>query len=1241
MATQQWKHHVFVSFRGEDTRHNFVCHLDKALSGKGLKTFVDNQLRTGEEINPALLQAIHDSKVAIIIFSKNYASSSWCLDELLKIIECHETHNQIVIPVFYRVDPSDVRKQNGSFEESFAKHSENPRYSNKIQKWKDALTKAANISGMGPDANREDNKLIDQIVRVILEKLKPLSPRSLEGFVGLKSKISQVKTLLATGSSDVRMLGIWGMGGIGKTTLAEAIFAEVSSQFEGHCIVKKVREAWEKGREQRLLEQLISELLEQSDVKIDTTIIGPEHVLVERLKCKRVFVVLDDVTDRSQLEYLIGNQYWFGAGSNIIITSRDEQVFKGITENIYEVEALSYIESHELFVWNALKQKEPSQDHVPLIGSFVNYARGNPLAIKVLGSYVFGDGVELWKEALKKLSKCPNKDIHNVLKLSYDGLDREEQAIFLHIACFFKGENVNEAERVFRSCGLSENIGVRRLVRKSLVTISKSDKLDMHDLLQEMGREIVRQESNDPRRRSRLWDAEEIRRVFEENEGTEAIEIQSIILNTSQIRDIVLDPNVFKRMPNLKFLRFHASCGERSKLHLTRGLHFLPSGLRYLYWDNYPLESLPTDFDAKELVVLHLPESNIKQILKEVKGAGRLKVVAQSLVEFPVISRVTDILFGKLPFGIGNKVPSSSCQFLSKVTHMDMEGCQNLKSFPSNVDFQCLEILNLTGCSNLKIFPEISTNLRKLDLGGTAIKEIHSSSIEGLSRLQELNMELCEKLESLPSNICKLQALQKLNLESCSSLKKFPEILEPMYNLRTVNLSFSAIEAIPTSIDNMKRLDCLFLASCLNLACFPESFVDFTRRLSGFLFSTRCKQQNLQNNTVRSQIEPAQWLKPLNPDNLLDLEDSECLSLHIVRRQSSACSECFNVKVRIVKKCGEGHDCKASRVSASVCYLIDLPSQPCLRSFSSFSPYYILDLSELAIAKLPKHLGYLDYLRELDLRSNIFEDIPASIKQLSLLECLLLDNCRWLRSLPQLPSSLCRLSAAHCKSLETLFTLLAFKHPIFNGETMFNFNDCLELEEKECEAMACKMLRNGPKDVYLCYPGSRITGWFRHQTTGDNIRIKLPSNWFINRRFFGFAFCVVFGYRRILMSNKYVEFECSFEDNYNPTSRFTYQTNFNLSGLPYYYLMQQHVLVWCLHDFNVWISERRQLFGLHCINMASFKFYTTDAERGKMKKCGITPLYMQDDEDDDEDLNSGDADQLMTCSRKMMRLMKI
>ncbi|KAJ8759481.1 hypothetical protein K2173_007094 [Erythroxylum novogranatense] len=1197
MATQQWKHHAFISFRGEDTRDNFVCHLYDALCRKGLDTFVDNQLRTGEEINPALLQAIHDSKVAIIIFSENYASSSWCLDELLKIIECHEskTHKQIVIPVFYGVTPSDVRRQNGRYGESFAKHIENGWYKNKIQKWKGALTQAANISGWDSGVIRGDNKLIDQIVRDVLEKLELLYPCSLEDFVGLDSKICKAKELLATGSSDVRMLGICGMGGIGKTTIAGAIFDEVSSQFVGRCFVRNVREvSQEKEGILKLLQQLILDLLEERDVKIYTENVKP--ALRERLKSKKVFVVFDDVSDRSQLETLTGNQIWFGEGSNIIVTSRDKQVFANITDNIYEVEELSDSESRRLFMRNA----HPSQDHIPLIGSFVNYARGNPLALKVLGSFVCGKGVNIWRDALKKLSKCPNPKIQNVLKLSYDGLDEEEQAIFLHIACFFKGENIDEAKRVFSSCGLSADVGVSVLVDKSLVTISEyGDMLDMHDLLQEMGRQIVRQESkDDPRGRSRLWDAEEIRHVFEENEGTEAMKTQFIILNTSQIRDdIEIDPNVFKRMLDLKVLRFYTSGLERSKLHLTERLPFLPSGLRYLHWDGYPFESLPAGFHAKQLVVLDLPNSNIKQIWEEVKG--------------------------------NIKVPPSSRQFFSKITSLDMSYCQNLKSFPNNVDLQSLEILSLWVCSNLEKFPDISTNLRKLDVVGAAIEEVHPSSIERLSKLEKLNMGACEKLERLPVNICKLQALQELNLGFCKSLKEFPEFLEPMDNLRTVNLDHSGIEAIPFSIDNMKGLKLLYMERCLNLACCPERFVNFMREIDRFTFSTACKQRkkpripNFRTRTVCEQGE--------KPCMVMDSEDVDYLLFEI------DCRATFEAKVTI-KTAAEKRVGMfvlmadvASHVSEGVSYLINLPSHPCLKFFS---PYYILDLSRNGIRELPKDLGSLYYLRKLKLQYNDFVEIPASIKQLSLLESLRLDGCRKLRSLPQLPTSLCRLSAPYCESLETL---LASKQPIVKGGNL-DFTDCIKLEEKECEFLAYELLRNRPKNVQLRYPGNRIPEWFEHQTTGDIIRIELPSERFFNHKFFGFAFCIDSGSDIMFGYKKNVEIECYFEDKYNRTIGFTYETSFWLSKSSNF-LTQQHVLVWCLPDFNVWISERRHLFGRHC--MASFKFFI-DWGGGKIKKCGITPLYVRgdvdedeyDDEDDEEDMNSGDADEVCSLAEK-------
>lgn len=147
-STGRWTYEVFLSFRGEDTRHNFTSHLYQNLFQKEINTFIDDEeLRSGEKISSSLLKAIEQSRISIVVLSQTYASSGWCLDELLKILECKETKGQIVLPVFYKVDPSDVRHQKNSFETSLAKHEERFKNDIKVQRWKAALTQVANLSG--------------------------------------------------------------------------------------------------------------------------------------------------------------------------------------------------------------------------------------------------------------------------------------------------------------------------------------------------------------------------------------------------------------------------------------------------------------------------------------------------------------------------------------------------------------------------------------------------------------------------------------------------------------------------------------------------------------------------------------------------------------------------------------------------------------------------------------------------------------------------------------------------------------------------------------------------------------------------------------------------------------------------------------------------------------------------------------------------------------------------------------
>ena len=149
-SSSQEKHDVFISFRGEDTRYFFTSFLYEELRRNQIQAYMDDrELETGDEIPQKLMDAIEESKISVIIFSEDCASSTWCLNELVKILECKIRNGQIVLPVFYQIDPSVVRKQKESYADAFAKHE--ARFKDKIEKvnqWREALKDAADLSGL-------------------------------------------------------------------------------------------------------------------------------------------------------------------------------------------------------------------------------------------------------------------------------------------------------------------------------------------------------------------------------------------------------------------------------------------------------------------------------------------------------------------------------------------------------------------------------------------------------------------------------------------------------------------------------------------------------------------------------------------------------------------------------------------------------------------------------------------------------------------------------------------------------------------------------------------------------------------------------------------------------------------------------------------------------------------------------------------------------------------------------------
>ncbi|XP_042963714.1 disease resistance protein RUN1-like [Carya illinoinensis] len=518
-----WNYDEFLSFRGEDVRYNFISHLNHALRQSGIKTYIDNNLERGEEISPALFKAIEESQISIIVLSKNYAESRWYLDELLKILDCKERMQQILLPIFYHVDPSEVRHQKGIFGESFNKLGDKLKDNAKMLIWKKALKTVADLSGL-PLANFRDDEseFIQKIIMWVNQKIVKRMPlRVAKHPIGIESRIRDIHQHLSIERNDIiRVLGIFGTGGIGKTTIANDIYNQISSQFEGSCFLRNIRETSKQvggliQPQNTLLSEILGTKLDINDVDRGVSVIW------HRLQSKRILLILDDVDEMVQLEKLAGDRAWFGSGSRVIITTRDQHILdKSKVDSKYEVMTLEDNEALQLFSLYAFDEKEPLKDYIELSKQVTKHAQGLPLALIVLGSDLKGRNIDQWKSALDKYRKNPHRKIQSVLQISYDSLEVSEKDMFLDIAFFFKEEPLAKIMEIFDSYGFYPAHGIQRLMEKCLITVgwSGDEYVWMHDLLQDMGREIEREKSSkDPSKRNRLCFHEDVREVLEDD----------------------------------------------------------------------------------------------------------------------------------------------------------------------------------------------------------------------------------------------------------------------------------------------------------------------------------------------------------------------------------------------------------------------------------------------------------------------------------------------------------------------------------------------------------------------------------------------------------------------------------------------------------------------------------------------------------------------------------------------------
>ncbi|GJU15197.1 NB-ARC domains-containing protein [Tanacetum coccineum] len=737
----RWRYDVFVSFRGEDIRKGFMDHLFNDFKQKGIHAFRDdNELPKGEEISPHLYKAIEESRFLIVIFSKDYASSSWCLRELVKILECKQIENPKyeVRIIFYDAKP-DV-----------------------ISKWKEALSMAADLSGFDLQdmTNGYESKFIDCISKEILIKLCDGPLHVGENLVGIDINFDKLDLSRFVGSDKVNMIGVCGISGIGKTTLAKAIYNLMYVHFKGSCFCEGVSKHQDLTQVQM---QMIAKITKTENFKISSVAEGA-MVIKQRMSCKRVLLVLDDVDDHEQLEALAGSPRWFCPGSLIICTGKDKQLLRNRkVKSIYikidsivlynmetiplyygcflrianknfsrkqfcflflfrgpgETTSAMYLvgqerlplglrldqhKSLELFYSFAFEEKNPSTGFKEVSEKVVKYVQGHPLALKVLGRFLYGKTVGQWVSELDRLKLHPNEKIQRVLRLSYDGLDLHQKNIYLDIACLFIGENNDFVARILDGCSFFADTNMRVLVDKSLITVSSNMSLQMHDLIQAMARAIVREESITHGKQRRLLISSNVYDIAGQNKVaiTEVVEV--LVLSLEKFSQKVrIDANDFAHMKKLRILKiYQEEKVYEEKLELkghnvifSGNLYYLSNVLSLFYWHGCPFKYLPSDFYPENIVAIDLSYSNIKQLWTSPKCFRRLKLMK-----------------------LRNSCNLTTTPDFSEITYLEelsLEDCKRFRiCFQVDWKMDALKILNLTGCLKVDQLPEALGRIKSL-----------------------------------------------------------------------------------------------------------------------------------------------------------------------------------------------------------------------------------------------------------------------------------------------------------------------------------------------------------------------------------------------------------------------------------------------------------------------------------------------------------------------------------------------
>ncbi|CAF1991247.1 unnamed protein product [Brassica oleracea] len=650
--------------------------------------------------------------------------------------------------------------------------------------WKSLESKIVDISNVENDAGKEITVSSDR---------DNTSSGDQTRYVGVELRLKQMEKMLYSMPGETFIVGVVGMHGIGKTTLATMLFEKRGSKFPRRLFLTVPKEC----EPEQLRSMFLKKLLEHLHVNIsdETT---HECVKAELLQTK-VFAVLDDVSDKKQLQILLGNLAWIKKGSKIVITTCDKSYLEGFAHDTYFVPPLKNREAVQLFAYHAFyKQIYPSETFLSLSRMFVDHSTGNPLALESLGSLLCGKDEACWEHELQKVRQSFNMKMGKVWRFSIKQLTEGQKDMFLDIVYFFKSEEEYFVRRLLDSENPEAVSEVRDLADKLLITIS-GGRVGIHDQLYALSKDL-----GSPGER-KLWNYKDIIGYMKKSKQSGTDDVRGIFLDMSEAtKNIPLERMTFINMCNLRYLKIYDSscprqCKSDCKLCFPDGLLFPLEEIRYLHWVKFPLEELPPDFKPRNLVDLRLPYSKIERVWEGVKDTPRLKWVdlrhSSKLCNLSALSKAENLQRLNLEgCTVLDELPAE-IQNMKSLVFLNLRGCIRLWSLP-NINLISLKTLILSDCSNLKNFQLISESIEFLHLDGTAITEL-PLAIDSLQRLVVLNLKNCEMLEFLPNCLGEVKTLEELILSGCSRLKNLSDVRESMKHLQSLLIDRIGAKEMP------------------------------------------------------------------------------------------------------------------------------------------------------------------------------------------------------------------------------------------------------------------------------------------------------------------------------------------------------------------------------------------------------------------------------------------------------------